>query len=78
MAHKKGGNIGYVLEHRLVVEKYLQRYLTPEEQIHHINEIVDDNRLEELMGFKNRAYHSWFHRKGSCSPKGIFFDGRKL
>lgn len=46
--HPSAHRQGWVPEHRLVVEEHLGRFLLPDETVHHINGVCDDNRLENL------------------------------
>ncbi len=54
---------GYVLQHRIVVEEYIERLLKPEECIHHIDMDKTHNSINNLMLFKTAKEHSAFHIK---------------
>lgn len=55
-----------IMEHRLVMEAELGRFLTRDEVVHHINEIPTDNRPENLA-VMTKAEHDRLH---SANRKG--------
>ena len=58
--HPNGFGAGYVLEHRLVMEREIGRYLRPDEVVHHINRNRKDNRIENLQ-LTDRSQHMSRH-----------------
>lgn len=59
--HPFSSKKGYIREHRLVMERHIGRYLLLTEVVHHINNIRDDNRIENLMLLENDSSHSKLH-----------------
>lgn len=74
--HPSATKLGYVMEHRLVVEAQISRYLKPEEEIHHLG-AKDDNRPHMLMAFANISAHQRFERNKIVNLEEIIFDGRR-
>ena len=69
----------YILEHRLVVEKYLKRYLSKYEHVHHIDDNPSNNNVTNLMGFTSNSAHKRYHKDPkNVKAKEIIFDGRKI
>lgn len=67
----------YIQEHRIIVENFIGRTLQNEECTHHINGERSDNRIENLMVFKNQSSHKKFHgNPENVKTEEIIFDGR--
>ena len=54
----------YVRRSHLIMEKKINRYLRPEEIVHHINGNPSDDHLENLMLLKNQSIHLKIHNPG--------------
>lgn len=55
--HPHARQIGVILEHRLVMEKALERYLLPTEVVDHIDGLTIHNAPENLRLFASNAEH---------------------
>lgn len=62
---------GYVMEHRLVMEEKLGRYLTATEVIHHINGQKNQNNIENLELVSDRGAHTKKHFTDSHKVEGL-------
>ena len=52
---------GYVMEHTLIMENHLGRFLDNEEIVHHIDNNKLNNSINNLMLFPNTTEHTQFH-----------------
>ena len=64
------GNNRYIKEHRLVIEKYLNRKLSSQEIVHHIDGNKSNNKLSNLYLYSSQK----FHRLGHYSMEQIVYE----
>ena len=67
----------YIMEHRLVMERYINRFLYPNEVVHHRNGIKNDNRIENLILYDNQSLHVKEHKKNG-EMRGKDWNGLKM
>jgi hypothetical protein len=69
----KPGTDGWRFQHRVIMEKHLNRQLNSKEHVHHKNENTLDNRLENLQVMSHSehskhhgAQHGWSLKHDKC------------
>lgn len=61
--HPRANKHGYVLEHILVAEKALGKYLPPGAVVHHVDEDKSNNVPSNLVICEDDAYHQLLHSR---------------
>lgn len=62
----------YIYEHKRIMEIFLKRRLTPQEQVHHIDMNKVNNRIENLFYCKNKKEHAKIHTQMEMLAQNLF------
>lgn len=62
-SHPNAAKNGQIMEHRVVMEIHLGRYLKSDEVVHHMNHVKHDNRISNLEVL-DHAEHTTLHHTG--------------
>lgn len=71
--HPKSSAEGYIMEHVLIMECFIGRWLKDDEVVHHKNKIRDDNRIENLQ-LLTKIEHSRLHMTERHKKKEEIYD----
>ena len=70
--HPYADRKGYVVEHRLVMEQHIDRYLTDNEEVHHKNHDRTDNRIANLK-LMTKGQHTRLHNLERPIEKRLYW-----
>lgn len=65
--HQNCNAIGYVREHRLIMEKFIGRTLLKTEVVHHIDKNKSNNKIDNLR-LMNKSEHAKLETNGINNP----------
>lgn len=74
--HPFSNSMGYIAEHRLIMEKKIGRYLTKQEVVHHIDGNRKNNKLSNLKLFANDGEHMKIGHPKHCKKIGKINKGK--
>ena len=64
------GGRKYIQEHTLIVEQAIGHELPPQAEVHHFNEIKDDNHNHNLVACEDHLYHELLHHRTAILQLG--------
>ena len=69
--HPRAHKDGYVMLHTVLMERYIGRYLTNDEVVHHINHDRQDNRIDNLRLMKKKDHMSMHMKERHEKRRGL-------